>query len=294
VIFDESIDGHRLVVHHLKRSVDSTQDEAKRLLSQDRTALDNKNHFQQHFAVISDAQSSGRGTSGRSWVASPGNLFLTYCLPMDDIHVSKLTLLPLSIGVLVAESLQTHLTNTTTVRTTSIVTVKWPNDVLLDQKKVAGTLIENCRAYDKQYWLLIGVGVNLASHPTNLPAEQGAEMPSRPATCLKEYLLESSAQVPSAVAFGTDLSQQIHELVVQGGELGRLAQTATSGAAATATRTTQPSILHRWQSLARIGETYTIRQTGEEVTTLGVEQDGQLRVIGKDGKERLLVSDYFV
>ncbi|KAG7356115.1 bifunctional biotin-[acetyl-CoA-carboxylase] synthetase/biotin operon repressor [Nitzschia inconspicua] len=275
VAFDEFVNGHRLCIHHLNCCVDSTQDEAKRRL-QDSTSTIWESPC--HFAVIADNQRNGRGTSGRSWVASPGNLFMTYCLPMDDVPMSKLTLVPLSIGVLVAEVFQTY------VDMSASVSVKWPNDVLVNQKKVAGTLIENCAVFnDKTYWLLIGIGVNLASHPSQLPAEVDALLPAREATCLQEHMPAGSVVIPSAVAFGIDLSKRIQELVVQG-ELGRGGSRSV----------TSLSVIQRWRSFARMGENHILRQTGEKVIVVDVENDGQLRVLGEDGRERLLVSDYFV
>lgn len=316
-IFKEYLNDHCLCVHHLKYCVDSTQDEAKRMLQDGISS--NSEGSSSHFVVIADAQNRGRGTAGRTWEASPsstpGNLFLTYCLPMDDIPMKQLTLLPLSIGVLVAESLQNY------VESPSLVTVKWPNDVLLDQKKVAGTLIENCAvagtaaarnttcSANNQYWLLIGVGVNLAWHPTKLPTEHDAQAPAREATCLQKYLSSPPEAVtsaspttaatrglPSNIDFGVDLSKRIQELTVVG-ELGR--NNAGGGdddnGGISALPMSTASIIQRWRSLATpMGGTYVLRQTGESVTTVDVESDGQLRVKGVDGKERLLVTDYFV
>jgi biotin-[acetyl-CoA-carboxylase] ligase BirA-like protein len=294
VVLNDFIGNHQLCVYHLKRSVESTQDEAKRLI-QKAGACCSEHQTPPHLAVIADFQSNGRGTSGRTWIASPGNLYLTYCLPMDDVPVSKLTLVPLSIGVLVAEELQSHMDECCS----SLITVKWPNDILLDGKKVAGTLIENCASNhhnNHKYWLLIGVGVNLASHPQHLPPEKQAQKPARRAGSLSEYIMTATTAVPSAMAFGVNLSKRIRQLVVQG-DLGHSVPTTTRSEPPDeylSLTHDRSSIIRRWRSFSRMGETYTIRQTGETVTTLDVEQDGRLRVIGTDGTERLLVSDYFV
>jgi biotin-[acetyl-CoA-carboxylase] ligase BirA-like protein len=294
VVLKEFLGDHQLYIYHLKRSVDSTQDEAKRLILQtSESSFESQTPYRRHVAVIADTQNNGRATSGRTWVASSGNLYLTYCLPMDDVPMSKLTLVPLSIGVLVAEAIQSHIDECFS----SLVTVKWPNDVLLDGKKVAGILIENY-AVDrhnnhKYYWLLIGVGVNLASHPQQLPHETQAQTPARCAGNLREYIMPATA-IPSAMTFGVDLSKRIRQLIVQG-DLKRSVPTRLENTSAQLSSThSGSSIIQRWQTFARIGETYIIRQTGEAVTTLEVEQDGRLRVLGEDGTERLLVSDYFV
>jgi biotin-[acetyl-CoA-carboxylase] ligase BirA-like protein len=235
-------DDHCLVVHYLNSCVKSTQDEAKWLLQNPTFGETCDVSQSQHFAVIAHSQTRGRGTSGRAWVSSPGNLYITYCLPMNDIIVQKLTLLPLSIGVLVAEAIQPFLEDTS-----SNVTVKWPNDVLLSGHKVAGTLIENCAgpSGSNDYWLIVGIGVNLASHPQDLPLEDESKTPTRLATSLKLHIAPSTT-APSAVEFGLELSRKLWHLVRQG-ELGNW---RSSGSDITGVR----SIVERWRSLANMGE----------------------------------------
>jgi biotin-[acetyl-CoA-carboxylase] ligase BirA-like protein len=248
-----------LQIYHLKYTVDSTQEEAKRLL---REQDEESNTLS--LAVIADDQKSGRGTSGRTWHASRGNLYLTCAVPMDLIPLSKITLLPLGVGVIVAEILARH----SKIRPT----VKWPNDVLLKDKKISGTLIENFRV-EQQDWWLIGIGVNIESCPQQLPPEK-ADFHSMPrsATCLREHT--NSTVLPTAVDFGSQISKHLIEWI---GDL----QGDTAG-----------QVVSNWKSWADMGQLHTIRETGEQVTTVDLQTDGQLKVIGPDGRERLLVSDY--
>jgi biotin-(acetyl-CoA carboxylase) ligase len=213
---------------------------------------------------------------------------------MNDIPMAKLILLPIGVGVLVAETLDKYVSvsrddcSVTPSSRHSLVEVKWPNDVLLGEQKVAGTLIENCRAENGVYWLLIGIGVNLESYPAVIPPErEDVTLGSTPrmATCLKEHIAENTA-VPSPVEFGVNLSRKINQMV-------RTGELANDDDYSTRSFSSGP-LIERWKTFANFGKQYVIRTTGERVKILGIEKDGQLRVIDDNGMERLLVSDYFL
>jgi biotin-[acetyl-CoA-carboxylase] ligase BirA-like protein len=251
IVFSSS----NLVVHHLKYAVESTQDEIKRLL-QDHDGTTN-------LAVIADDQQKGRGTKGRSWVASQGNLYMTCAIAMDLIPISKITMLPLLSGVVVAECLAPYcLPNCRP-------TLKWPNDVLVDQRKIAGILIENYRVGQHDWWL-VGIGVNVQSHPTQLlPEAKDFSLTPRRATSLQEHV----TVLPKAVELGTQIASNLID--------------------STLTLDKDPAaVLTRFKTWAEFGQSYAIRESGEVVTVVDLHHDGRLRVIGGDGRERLLVSDY--
>ena len=262
-----------LQIYHLPYAVDSTQEEAKRLL-----LLKQNDHHAAALAVLADGQTNGRGTAGRTWQAGErkGNLYLTVALPMDAIHLKQPTLLPLGVGLVVAQQLALYTCNTKTKPT-----VKWPNDVLLEDGKIAGALIESVRLDVKdsnnEYYWLIGIGVNLA-HAPELEKEETTIAPPRPATCLKAHLQDPN-NPPSHVAFGSDLAQALVQWISH-----NLSSTTTSSST---------SIIDEWKSWAGSTTTYTLRDTGETVTLVGIQPDGQLKVRGADGMERLLVADYF-
>ena len=81
---------------HLE-SVKSTQDEAKRILSEQSSSM--------KFALSAGKQNLGRGTNGRTWIGKSGNMFLTIALPFDSLPVS-VTLLPLKVGSVVASRIK--------------------------------------------------------------------------------------------------------------------------------------------------------------------------------------------
>ncbi len=107
--------------------------------------------------VTADEQSAGRGRRGRVWSAPAGRalLFSAVLRPLELEH----GLLPLAVPVAVCEAIETM----APVR----VRVKWPNDIWLDESKVAGVLIE-ARFPD---WAVIGIGVNVAIEPEEFPAD---------------------------------------------------------------------------------------------------------------------------
>lgn len=101
--------------------------------------------------VTAAEQTAGRGRQGRRWVAPAGQaLLLSLVLRRHD------GLLPLRAGLAVAETAGPE------------AGVKWPNDVLLAGGKVAGILVE---AFPRQGWAVLGIGVNVAVEPAELPAE---------------------------------------------------------------------------------------------------------------------------
>jgi len=101
--------------------------------------------------VTAGAQTAGRGRQGRTWAAPPGRaLLLSLLLRSYD------PLLPLRAGLAIADLAG------------DAARVKWPNDVLLDGRKLAGVLVE---ARPDEGWAVLGIGVNVAVDPADLPPE---------------------------------------------------------------------------------------------------------------------------
>jgi BirA family transcriptional regulator, biotin operon repressor / biotin---[acetyl-CoA-carboxylase] ligase len=107
--------------------------------------------------VTADAQTEGRGRRGRRWSAPPGKALLYSAIlrPLDERHL----LLPLVAGVAACEAIES--TAPVACR------VKWPNDVWIEERKVAGVLIE---ARPPEF-AVIGIGVNVAIEPGEYPAD---------------------------------------------------------------------------------------------------------------------------
>ncbi len=105
--------------------------------------------------VTAEAQTAGRGRRGRVWSAPAGSALLLSALlrPLGLEH----GLLPLAVPIAVCEAIE----SVAPVRTR----VKWPNDVWIEEAKVAGVLIE-ARFPE---WAVIGIGVNVSIEPDQFP-----------------------------------------------------------------------------------------------------------------------------
>lgn len=102
--------------------------------------------------VLADAQTAGRGRMGRTWRSEPGaGLWLTVIERPAD--ASGLDVLSLRIGLALAPVLDAF--------ASSRVRLKWPNDLYLGEKKLAGILVEARWRDGAPEWLAIGVGINL-------------------------------------------------------------------------------------------------------------------------------------
>lgn len=134
-------------VHY--RRVDSTNERAKRL------AASGAPHGT---IVTADEQTAGRGRQGRPWVAPAGSALLTSAVTRHlDRHDF---LLPLAAAVAVCEACE--------AAAPVACTIKWPNDVWVERRKVAGILVEGRPQED---WAVIGIGVNVTTATEELPAE---------------------------------------------------------------------------------------------------------------------------
>ena len=111
------------------------------------------------FWVRADEQTAGRGRRGRDWVSPVGNFYGTACYAFDGSPAAAAKL-SFVAAIAVANTLSRY-------SPSADVTLKWPNDVLMDGRKIAGLLLEA-----KPGRVLIGIGINIVSHPDggNIPA----------------------------------------------------------------------------------------------------------------------------
>ena len=110
--------------------------------------------------VTADEQDAGRGRQGRSWFAPPGSALL-YSAVLRPL--GERPLLPLAVPLAVCEAAESL--------APVECTVKWPNDVWVGTRKLAGVLIESRFERGGGGWAVIGVGLNLTVTRDELPEE---------------------------------------------------------------------------------------------------------------------------
>ena len=100
--------------------------------------------------VVAESQTAGRGRFGRTWVSPKGNLYLSVVFRPTQEVLPQLTILS---GVAVVRAIR---------KTTGLAPrIKWPNDVLVNDKKVAGILVESVVAGEDVYYAVVGIGINI-------------------------------------------------------------------------------------------------------------------------------------
>lgn len=105
--------------------------------------------------LAAEQQTAGRGRAGRSWVDAAGdNLSFSLAWRFGG-ELGQVSGLSLAVGVLIAETLRAGGWN---------ASLKWPNDLLLDGRKLGGILIDTVSARPGT-WAIIGVGINVHPHP---------------------------------------------------------------------------------------------------------------------------------
>lgn len=98
--------------------------------------------------IMAEAQSAGRGRYKRTWVSHHGNLYVSFIFDAEERDPR----LSYVVAVAIAETL---------ISFGIKPTIKWPNDILIDGKKVCGVLIE----YSGRF-VVVGIGINIKSNPT--------------------------------------------------------------------------------------------------------------------------------
>jgi BirA family biotin operon repressor/biotin-[acetyl-CoA-carboxylase] ligase len=147
-------------IHHF-HTLDSTNSKAYQL------ALDGAEEGE---VVISESQEKGRGRLGRQWFSPPFlNLYLSVIL-RPKIPPHQASLITLMAAVATAEAIQKF--------SGLLPLIKWPNDILLRDRKIAGLLNEIHSEMDRIHFVILGIGVNLNLDKRKFSKEFGAEATS--------------------------------------------------------------------------------------------------------------------
>jgi BirA family biotin operon repressor/biotin-[acetyl-CoA-carboxylase] ligase len=132
-------------------SIDSTNAEALRLIKSGKT---------DNCIILSQNQTRGRGRKGKQWLSKLGNLYVSIILESrvnPDKHIQ--------ISFIVANAIYDAIESIRVYQNLNVtLSLKWPNDVLLNSKKVAGILLESIFIAYK-YYIIIGIGINIMDCP---------------------------------------------------------------------------------------------------------------------------------
>jgi BirA family biotin operon repressor/biotin-[acetyl-CoA-carboxylase] ligase len=121
-------------------------------------------------AVVADRQTAGRGRRGRSWASAAGVGLYTSILLRPGLPTDRIPLLTLIAGLGVAEAIEE--------RAGIAARLKWPNDVLIEGRKVAGILAEAAFADSRVSHVVLGVGINVNHDRQDLPEVEFPEATS--------------------------------------------------------------------------------------------------------------------
>lgn len=135
-------------------AIDSTSAEARRLFEAGEPGP---------LWVHAGQQLSGRGRGGRRWVSEPGNLYASLLLPVET-DAANAASLALVAGVAAHQAIFEILPHSLKAG----LTIKWPNDLLLDGRKISGLLLETVTKGSRLAAVILGFGVNCSTSPADV------------------------------------------------------------------------------------------------------------------------------
>ena len=108
--------------------------------------------------VFSKIQPNGRGTRGKKWISKRGNFFGSVFFQLKK-NTPKFYEFSVITPVLITKKIKE-------ITDCENIYIKWPNDIYINNQKVCGILQEVIQSENNQKYLIIGIGINLVSHPT--------------------------------------------------------------------------------------------------------------------------------
>jgi BirA family biotin operon repressor/biotin-[acetyl-CoA-carboxylase] ligase len=237
---------YRLVAHE---RIASTSDEAKRLAAGGAPA---------GTLVWARVQTAGRGRQGRQWVSPAGNFYASLIL-RPSVPVATAAQLGFVAALALADACLAFAPG-------AAISLKWPNDVLLNERKLAGLLLESQSRGDGMLdWLVLGIGINLATYPVEV---------EYPATAL--------------AASGADVDAEAM--------LGALAQSFLAWYERWREGVGFATIRAEWLARARgLNQPIRVRLAGETRAGVfaGLDSDGALLLDTGTGRQRIAAGEVF-
>ena len=220
--------------------------------------------------IIAELQKNGHGRGDRQWISPSGGIWLSLILK-PRMLVEQSTLLPLATAVAVAETINT--------KTKLNSKLKWPNDVLIDGKKVSGILLDIDTEGEKVDYVVVGIGINVNVDSSKITSK--IVNPDELAiTSLKEEL---SGSTICRTEFIQLLLEKLNYYFIH------LEDKGSEG---------RKTILSKYKDLSdTIGKKVTVKEQHEAIegTAVDIDHDGSL-VVRKSNNElyRVVSADLFV
>ncbi|QLH74578.1 MAG: biotin--[acetyl-CoA-carboxylase] ligase [Methanomassiliicoccales archaeon] len=144
----------------LKEEVSSTNEAAKLLAAEG---------AEEGTVIVARRQTAGKGRSGRHWSSPEGGIYMSVIL-RPKMSASEILHLTVMFGIPVVDTISemTYLQ----------ATLKWPNDVIVEGKKVGGILVESSSKGGDMLHLVLGIGINLNSRPEELVGDNPGSLSS--------------------------------------------------------------------------------------------------------------------
>ena len=236
------------VIHHF-HTIDSTNSEAYQL------ALRGTREGE---VVIAESQKKGRGRLGRCWYSPPSlNLYLSVIL-RPKIPPQQASLITLMAAVATADAIQKF--------SGLFPLIKWPNDILMRGRKVAGLLNEIHSEMDRIHFVILGIGVNL-----NMDGKMFPKAIRTVATSLKNEMGETISRKAFLSCLLQEWERWYAIFLEEGGS----------------------AVLKAWKDWAQIkGRQVKVTSFGETLvgTAVDVDSDGALILKTKDGEQKRIVA----
>lgn len=222
--------------------VGSTNDEIKKYCQQPK----------QKTVIRANSQTAGRGRRGRSWITKDGNLFFSLALefPLKNLgHLVSVSALSLALSI-------------QKLNPAADVKLKWPNDVLLNDAKVSGILLEK----GEGEYIIIGIGVNIVDSPKD-----------------SELIYKSTSLAEEGISSTREDFLQIYMQIFE----KNLLELKEYGFAL---------LREKWLKLAKnIGKNIIIKQNEKEEkgVFVGIDENANLLLQNPEKIKKILVGDVF-
>lgn len=205
--------------------------------------------------VLAARQDAGRGRKGRQWASPLGGVYISLVL-RPKLEQRRAPLVTLMTAVAVAETVR--------ILGGREAMVKWPNDVLVHNRKISGNLTEVGLVADSVDWVVTGAGININTRPEDMPEPVAARATS--------LFIETGRTFPRYEAARVFLERaDVWYASLREGDAG--------------------PVIARWKELSDcIGRTLRLDVSGTRIEGVvrDIDGNGMLRLVDRDGREHCL------